>query len=504
MEQSERAPVIVGVGDIIDRPADLLQSREPLTMMEQAARAAERDAGARLIGDVDSIDVVKQVSVAYPDLARQLADRLELDRNCRAVVSTGSGNGPLRELQAAAARIQRGESTAALVCGAEAQWSVDQARKRGIELPWMPKQGGAGLFQIQNPQVYANPLAIRYGLITPSQVYPLYENAAAARWGQTPAEAREESAEIWSAMSEVASRNPFAWLPRRHDASQIAEPSATNRPLAWPYSKLMVAQPSVNLGSAVLLTSVGHAREAGVPADRMIYIGAGASALDIDDYLMRDRYDENIHQTTVLQSILAQLDWRHSQFDLVELYSCFPVVPKMARRVLGIASGTPLSVAGGLTFMGAPLHNYMSHAITAMTRQLRAKSRGAGLLYGQGGNVTKHHATVLTRKPPRTPWRDDVSVQVEADRARGPIPALVDRYAGPGQIETFTVQHDRDGAAAYGAVMVRIESGRRTLARVPPDDGQTLETLTSLTRSPVGAPVRVRIGSDDVNFVSLD
>jgi acetyl-CoA C-acetyltransferase len=39
-----------------------------------------------------------------------------------------------------------------------------------------------------------------------------------------------------------------------------------------------------------------------------------------------------------------------ADFDHVELYSCFPCVPKMARRVLGWPLDKPATVFGGLTF----------------------------------------------------------------------------------------------------------------------------------------------------------
>jgi acetyl-CoA C-acetyltransferase len=73
-----------------------------------------------------------------------------------------------------------------------------------------------------------------------------------------------------------------------------------------------------------------------------------------------------------------------------------PCVPKMARRTLGLGADVKPTVAGGLTFFGAPLNTYMTHAACAMVRQLRGGAR-LGLLYGQGGFVTKHHALVKRR-----------------------------------------------------------------------------------------------------------
>ena len=83
---------------------------------------------------------------------------------------------------------------------------------------------------------------------------------------------------------------------------------------------------------------------------------------------------------------------------MLELYSCFPVVPKMALRRLGLPPGTPVSAAGGLTFHDAPLNNAMTHGAAACVRALRNADTLA-LLYGQGGTLTWHHALVLGREP---------------------------------------------------------------------------------------------------------
>src|SRR3569833_2329267 len=68
----------------------------------------------------------------------------------------------------------------------------------------------------------------------------------------------------------------------------------------------------------------------------------------------------------------------------------------MARRTLGLGPDVEPTVTGGLTFFGAPLNTYMTHAACAMVRRLRGGAR-LGLLYGQGGFVTKHHALVVSR-----------------------------------------------------------------------------------------------------------
>src|SRR5258708_3947456 len=71
-----RIPVIVGVGEIVDRPKEIVEGLEPLTLLEQALRRAEADSGAALLGEIGSLDVVSFLSWRYRDPEQQLAKRL--------------------------------------------------------------------------------------------------------------------------------------------------------------------------------------------------------------------------------------------------------------------------------------------------------------------------------------------------------------------------------------------------------------------------------------------
>jgi acetyl-CoA C-acetyltransferase len=165
----------------------------------------------------------------------------------------------------------------------------------------------------------------------------------------------------------------------------------------------------------------------------------------------------------------------------------------MARRRLGLGAKITPTVTGGLTFFGAPLNAYMAHAACAMVRHLRDGGR-LGLLYGQGGYLTRHHALVLGAQPPEAPLAQAISAQAAADATRGKAPAIVAEAVGEGCVETFTVLYDRAGVR-HGVVVLRTEDGARTLAKVAPDDRATLARLMEMERSPVG--VRGPIGRND-------
>ena len=432
---ADRTPVIVGVGEITDRPKEIVDGLEPLALLIEALKRAEADSGADLLNEIDSLDVVNFLSWRYRDPEKQLADRLGIKPK-HAYYGPVGGESPIRYLHEAAQRIARGECSVAAVCGAEAQSSATKAERAGVKLPWTPFA-----HDVEEPKrgaAFQKPIAVKLGVFRPVTVYPFYEAATSVHWGQTPRQAMAESGQLWSTYSGVASQNPNAWLKRSFTSDEITTPTPDNRLIAWPYTKLMVANPTVNMGGAVLLTSLAKARAAGVAEDRLVHLWGGASAEEPRDYLIRDQFFESHPQNAVLRAVMDLVGGDGQAFDAIELYSCFPCVPKMARRTLGLGPDVQPTVTGGLTFFGAPLNTYMTHAACAMVRKLRGGAK-LGLLYGQGGFVTKHHALVLSRQSPQAPLAQDTSVQAEADRHRGAVPEFVTEAKGRGAVESFTV-----------------------------------------------------------------
>jgi acetyl-CoA C-acetyltransferase len=251
------------------------------------------------------------------------------------------------------------------------------------------------------------------------------------------------------------------------------------------------------MGGAILMTSLAKARAANIPEDRMVYVWGGASAEEPRDYLTRDQFVQSHAQNAVLRAVMDLAGGDGRAFDAIELYSCFPCVPKMARRTLGLGPDVQPTVTGGLTFFGAPLNTYMTHAACAMVRKLRAGAH-LGLLYGQGGFVTKHHGLVLSRQAPQAPLAQDTSVQAEADRHRGAVPEFVTEADGQGRVESFTVIYRRDGAVDHGVVMLRTPANARALARVLAHDGATLAHLLNMDRTPVGSSGDIATADDGV------
>lgn len=482
-------PVIIGVGESIDRPHDVAEALDPAGLMVAALRAAERDAGVALLPVLDQIDIINEISWPYPDpcdVVRTRLGRPDLDARYHPV----GGQTPTMAIHEAALAIQRGEVAIAAVCGGEAEASVRRARREQVALPWpaaltdfKPIRGGD----------FQSPLARALELTSPVNVYPLYENATRAAWGQSLAEGQRESATIWANNAAVARTRSAAWITRPVDAEAILSGDDGNRLIAWPYRKLMVANPIVNQGAAVILTSLGKARAMGVADDKIVFVLGGAAGDEPRDILARERYNGSAVMDAVLG---AARNLAPNGFDAVEFYSCFPCVPKMTRRTLGLDATVPLSVAGGLTFFGAPLNDYMTHAVVAMVDRLRAGG-GTGLLYGQGEYVTKHHALVLGDAPPIALLRADFRLgEVEARAANAAPPLSID-YRGGAVIETYTVLFDRDERPRHGIVIARTPAGERIAGRVDAEDIATIARL--MGDGPViGAGGMIADGADGV------
>jgi acetyl-CoA C-acetyltransferase len=480
----ERIPVIIGVGQVNDRPTDPDDGLDSFGLMMAALDAAETDAGYPLFGALDWLGVEDQISFPDRDIHERLAAALPHAPRHRQITELPAGEGPIQLINDAAIAIARGEALVAATVGGEAMRTAGQragaAAARGE--PRQPDILGAAA------ELLATPLMKRYRLVNPIDVYPLYENATRAAWGQTLAEAQAESAAIWSGMSQVAAANPDAWLRKPMSPEQILTVDDDNRMISFPYSKLMVANNAVNQGAAVILASLAFARELGIAEDRLIYVGRGAAAHEPDDYLIREGYARSTSLATTIARALSFNEIASSDLDMVELYSCFPCIPKLARRALDWPLDRPVTVYGGLTFGGGPIGNCMMHAAAAMTGKLRAGgSEGAGLILANGRFATHNHAIVRSRQALRgIDLAGDYDVQAEAAAARIPAPQLLDVPEGPGAIESYVIPYGRDGRPRYATVVARTLQGQRFVAHVPGEDQQVLAMLTTANLEPVG------------------
>jgi len=477
----EHIPVIVGVGQINDRPEQAGDGLDPVGLMVEALRRADTDAGGGLLEDCDSLSVVAQL--AWPQLNPvdgTVAERLGIAPSHCMQTAMPNGDSPILLLHEAANRIGRGEACICAITGGEALRTAGQLaalkKRRDGERPNALRDATHRV-----RRGYAQ----SYGLVVPTDVYPLYENAGRAAYGQTLAEGQAESGAIWALMSEVAAASEGAWIRTPVSAAEITSPSDSNRPIAFPYTKLQVANSSVNQGAGFIVTSLAEARRRGIAEDRMVWIGHGAAAHESGNFLARDRYDASPSLATSIERTMELNRVATSDLAHVELYSCFPCVPKMARRVLGWPLDRPATVFGGLTFGGGPIGNYMSHAVVAMVRKLRA-TKDKGLLFANGGYATHNHTILLSGVSTGAAFPQDFDYQADADARRGEVPPLDEGYTGPATIESYTMYYGRDGSAQSGVIVARTPAGARTLASVSAEDTEMVAFLTGGAQEPVG------------------
>ena len=482
-------PVVVGVGQITRRDDDDVALAEPLTLLLDAARAAETDAGTRLLDRVDSIELMPIGAWSYDDLPGLVVERLGLDPvRVRAREHPVGGETPIRALDAAAARIAAGDARVVLIAGAEGTKAMIRARRAGVELPWTPA-GSRSTIPTMAPELQR---AAKVGIERAIHCFPLYEHALRAHEGMSLADAQAESGALWSGLTAVAAANPYAWSREERSASAVADVTPDNRMVSFPYPKSLVANPFVNQGAALLVTDAETARSLGIPEGRWVHPIGGAGADEPTDPRARVAYHRVPAVEVTVRDVQEVTGTTADEYDVVELYSCFPAMPKLTRRALGRDATASISVTGGLSFFGGPGSNYLTHSLASMVERIRADG-GTGFVHGVGMFNTKHHALVLRDRP-----RDDGEypaprhdVGVPRPPVTAPVPVVED-YAGAATVLTCTVGFDRDGVPERGAVICQGAHGERTAAAV--HDRDTLELLTDGCE-PVGRGGKVALGA---------
>jgi acetyl-CoA C-acetyltransferase len=155
----------------------------------------------------------------------------------------------------------------------------------------------------------------------------------------------------------------------------------------------------------------------------------------------------------------------------VDLYSCFPSAVEVAAAEIGLGLDHQLTVTGGLSFAGGPWNNYGTHAIATMVGVLRADPGSLGLVTGVGGYLTKHTLGLYSTEPPDGFRWADAQEQAEATPHR----ALAEAADGTAIVESWVVQHGRDGGAERVLAACLLDDGRRTWASS--DDGDTVAEM---------------------------
>lgn len=456
----DSTPVLIGVAQVNQRDADPAAGvgREPLELMVEAVRNAADDAGApQLLGEVDSVRVIRGMW-PYRNPAKAVADAIG-SPNAETGVSTWGGNSVQSVLSESALEVQRGERHLVVLTGAECGRTQAKARRAGVDLAWRDAPGEPDRRFGEELKMRTRFEATR-GVAEPIQIYPIFETALRHARGEAVSAHLERVSALWAGFSRVAADNPHAWIRTPMTAAQIRTPSAANRPVSFPYPKLMNSNSNVDQAAALILCATETAKRLGVPAAKWVYPWAATEANDT--YAVSNR--DALHRSPAIRIAggrcleLAGVD--ASDVQQVDLYSCFPSAVQVAAtelRLGGLDAERPLTVTGGMTFGGGPLNNYVMHAIARMAEVLRKRPGEVGLVTSNGGFITKHAFGVYSTAPPERFRHAKPQAEVDATPTRAAAPD----YAGPVVVEGYAVMYGQKGPAR-GLAACQAPDGRRT------------------------------------------
>src|SRR6476619_6542715 len=236
MPVDPRTPVIVGVGQTLQRTADPGTAQEPVDLLADAARAAIVDADGSL--RVDTVAVAEIISWRYPDPGALLARRIGIEPRTTVLTTTG-GNSPQMLVNRLGAAILAGEHDVVLVGGVECMYSRRRARRIDPKawLDWTQADDAPCPNVVGDARPGTSQYEMAHRALAPTQVYPLFETAIRHATGRDVETHQRAIGSLWSHLAAVAATNPYAWSPTAYTPDEIRVPSAENRVACFPYTK---------------------------------------------------------------------------------------------------------------------------------------------------------------------------------------------------------------------------------------------------------------------------
>ncbi len=478
----DRTPILVGTGQLVQRDADPREALEPLAMLEQVARAAARDAGAgdRVLRDIDTMALVSVAGWTAQNPPRVLAEKLGA-KPAKEYVTEAGGQIGVTLANFVADKITRGETRIGLVAGCNNMRTLAKARQQGVELNWTG--GGTGKPELVGKLQPGNSeLETKYGMASPPDIYPIFENALRAARGRDLETHRRRMGALFSRFTQVAADNPNAWFPIFRSPEEIVTPTPSNRMIAFPYTKYLNAILNTDQAAGMLMLSVEAARSLAIPEDRWLYWWGGAHTQEEAWWASeRPSFAQCPAMLDASSGALQNAGISIEEVDRIDFYSCFPIAVEMAAHQLGLEEDDPrgFTVTGGLPYGGGPASAYCLHSLATMADLLRDEPGAKGLVTGNGWYLTKHSASVWSTEPKPG---DLPSAELPARRPsdsleRAPAPVVEDAQ-GKGVIEAYTVLYGRDGKPERGIVLGRTDDGKRFLANTPADVSLLEEFVT--------------------------
>jgi len=281
------------------------------------------------------------------------------------VSSYVGGNSAQMLVNAMADKISKGELSSVVCSGCEDMASLTAALgsdedKDALAANWIDARPEDAPPVRVGPEYIETPMELKHGLQVPVRSYPLFEQAMRAHRGGTVEEHMLETAKMFSGLSEVAAEQPeHAWFPTAHSPEEMVTATATNRWVGYPYTKYMVAAPTVDMAASVILMSVAEARRRGIAEEKMIYLHGCADTIE-KEILKRPE----LHRSPAMHSMGQQLAAAanvdlQSDIKFKDIYSCFPVAVSVLAQEFGLPceDGRDFTLTGGLPYHGGPGSN---------------------------------------------------------------------------------------------------------------------------------------------------
>jgi acetyl-CoA C-acetyltransferase len=454
-----QTPVLVGVSALQQKLPDYEQALEPIALMEQVLRAAADDAGcAALLQRADEI-LVPASLYGYSDPGRLLARALGAENASTTLAELGVSQQHL--IDRACERIAGGAIQVALVTGAEARYRALRAAKA---------EGEAALTvqTEEEPDLTLRPEAELWsevesatGLGMPVGYYAIMDSALRYQQGISVDEHRDQMAAMYARFSAVAAQNPDAWTSERVSAQHIRNHSASNRMLAYPYTKLHNSQWNVDQAAGLILCSVGLAQELGIDRSRWVFPRASTESNFMSVVASRKDLGACAGFRIAGQRAMELANVDFNDLRLCELYSCFPYAVRSQLLEFGMHSDANISVTGGMTFGGGPLNNFVFQSTVKLAQLLRQQPGEIGLATTVSGMMTKQACALWSTEPGATGWAfADVTDEV---RDASELCELVANYEGEATVAGYTVLYQ--GNEPWRAVAVfDLPGGTRSAA----------------------------------------
>ncbi|MDB2439704.1 enoyl-CoA hydratase-related protein [Hellea sp.] len=506
MKLDHNFPIIIGVGQIVDHwtGEDSKAAPHPVRIIRKAIETALSDAGIEdQASRVDCAAFIRTFSDSLrrpfdpfgkvKNLPRAVIDRADLSPE-KVIYSSVGGEQPQALVAEMSEKLHAGDIELAVIAGGEVTGALKTAMKKGVKLDWAMQTDGH--IEDRGAQTdFISEYEIQNGLGLPPQTYAAMEQALRARLGMSKTDYLRYVGLMFSNMSKVAQDNPYAQFPAFRTPEFLAISSKENYPVFEPYLKWHMAQDAVNQAAALVLTTVGKARELGVPEDKWVYLHGYSK---VEDNLVSQRPDLSksdaielaINRALEASGLLGK-DITHR-----DIYSCFPIVLHLAAEYLELdPTKDQMSVTGGLPFFGGAGNNYSTHAIASLVETLRADKGTYGMMLANGGFMSKEAVGIYSAQAPKK-WAPISSDDLQATiNNRADIPLLNEDCTAA--TEGFCVKHGRHGVES-GYVIARNETGR-VIARVKDGHRATLEALVT-TDDVVGQSIKF-IHRDGRNFV---